>query len=88
MTVEEIERVHGVPEEAAVRIYNATDGSYKTLTQLDGQGVHVPVFTEVLKRLPGKAVNVNPWSYNPMPVVPIWYGAGPLYSVLPWGRIA
>lgn len=65
LTVEEVERAHGVPLDVAQRIAGAGDGSYKLLTQLYGQGVHVPMFREILSRLPRPAITVeqNPWSW-------------------------
>jgi site-specific DNA-cytosine methylase len=85
LTVEEIERIHGVPADVARRV-RVPDDSYTVVTQLYGQGVHVPIFEEILKRLPKRAITVRHRRVkNPAPVVPLYYGRGPLYSTLPWG---
>lgn len=83
LTPEEIERVHGVPEAVGDRIAKSAGGRYALVTQLYGQGVHVPIFREIFSRLPGPALTAK----NP-PVVPLWYGTGPLYSTIPWGWVA
>lgn len=86
LTVEELRRIHGVPERAAARLPGQED--YALATQLYGQAVHVPIFTEIIERLPGgrrhkKTITAE----NPFPVVPLWYGYGPLFTTIPWGAI-
>ena len=86
LTVEELRRIHGVPARAAQSLPGQDE--YALATQLYGQAVHVPIFAEIIERLPGgrrhkKTITAR----NPFPVVPLWYGYGPLYSVLPWGAI-
>lgn len=89
LTVEEISRIHGVPPAVAKRIDDASEGNYPLLTQLYGQGVHVPIFREIIERLPGarRTITARGTVRNPAPVVPIYYGVGPLYSALPWGAL-
>lgn len=84
LTLEEIERIHGVPAAVANRIRGASEGKYPLVSQLYGQGVHVPIFAEILGRLPGPAITTRQ-RQNPAPVVPVYYGAGPLFSTIPWG---
>jgi DNA (cytosine-5)-methyltransferase 1 len=86
LTTEEIARIHGVPPDVAKRIEAGAGGGWGLVTQLYGQGVHVPIFEEILKRLPKHAITVSHRRLkNPVPVVPLYYGHGPLYSTLPWG---
>lgn len=86
LTLEEIEQLHGVPDEYADRVEEAA-GRYALATQFYGQGVHVPLFRRVFERLPGGRRGPRTVSVNPARVAPLWYGAGPLYSVLPWRAI-
>jgi len=90
LTTEEVGRLLGVPRTYAQKVYDSADGRYSLVTELYGQGVHVPLFREVVERLPGgrrvpRTITVKGSVRNPAPVVPMYYGSGPLYSALPWG---
>lgn len=85
LTLGEIERLHGIPASVAARLREAAEGKYALASQFYGQGVHLPLFREIIQRLPGSGRALS--SGNPAPVVPLYYGPGPLYSVLPWGWI-
>jgi hypothetical protein len=86
LTIEEVRRLHGVPEDYEL------PGSVTAQMEALGQSVIVPLVEGIIRALPGGAPERTLSARfrrlrNPMPVVPIWYGQGPLYSTLPWGWI-
>jgi DNA (cytosine-5)-methyltransferase 1 len=87
LTVEEIRRAHEVPEGYLL------PGAVGTQAESLGQGVIVPLVQSIVEALPGGAPSRTidvPYQRvsNPAPVVPMYYGTGPLYSTLPWGWLA
>jgi DNA (cytosine-5)-methyltransferase 1 len=82
LTIEEIRRAHGVPEGYVL------PGAVGTQAEVMGQAVVVPVVEGIIRALPGGAaertVDVRHRRVsNPAPVVPMYYGPGPLFSTLP-----
>jgi DNA (cytosine-5)-methyltransferase 1 len=86
LTIEEVRRLHGVPNDYRL------PGSPTAQMEALGQGVVLPLAEGIIRSLPGGAPSRTfPAKFrrtkNPPPVVPLWYGRGPMYSTLPWERI-
>lgn len=86
LTIEEIRRAHGVPE------HYMLPGAVGTQAAALGQAVVVPVIEGIIEALPGGAsertITVRGHrASNPPPIVPVYYGHGPLFSSIPWERL-
>jgi site-specific DNA-cytosine methylase len=87
LTITEIRRAHGVPDDYEL------PGAVGTQAEVMGQAVVVPLVRGIVEALPGGAAErtltvPGRRVSNPAPVVPIYYGQGPMYSTIPWWRIA
>jgi DNA (cytosine-5)-methyltransferase 1 len=83
LTTYEIQKLHGVPEDYIL------PQAPTPRVEVIGQAVIVPLVEGIVRALPGGAPSRTVdasfrRTRNPAPVVPMYYGAGPLFSTLPW----